>query len=155
MVDTTSPFLLYENGSMWLPAGCGLSLVTLEGFAPWDDYSSKYMAQAFLVELPRGALIIGRVRATDRPTLSIPCDSVAKRHATIYWRDDRFWLHDLSSPCGTPVNGVKSLTPRALAAGDQISVGAYVRRRLIFIDPAHPGQGPPYLDAALDRLARG
>lgn len=67
------------------------------------------------------------------PDITLPDDSVSRRHARIYRRGGRFWLQDLDSKNGTRHNG-EWLAPGGevmLLEGDLIALGETCRVRLL------------------------
>ena len=71
-------------------------------------------------------LVIGR---DERADLVIPSQSVSRRHARIFWRNDQYYVEDLGSSNGTFVNGQPAHQPIALNDGDEIGLGKTVRLR--------------------------
>ncbi len=76
---------------------------------------------------------VGLGRA-GRMSVRLPSGSIARRHARIYERDGRFFVHDERSTNGTILNGSRIDGDQPLAAGDQLDMGA---AHLVFDD------GPP------------
>jgi pSer/pThr/pTyr-binding forkhead associated (FHA) protein len=49
-------------------------------------------------------------------------------HAMVVWRENSWWIEDLSSHNGTYLNDERVSEPKALASGDRIRVGGTVLR---------------------------
>jgi hypothetical protein len=75
------------------------------------------LGSSFLLE---GVNTIGRGIEND---ISLVDDTVSTRHASISFRNQKWWLEDLGSKNGSTVNQVPAEQPLALATGDEISMG--------------------------------
>lgn len=71
---------------------------------------------------PDTTIVIGRAQEAD---LSVPSNRVSRRHAELYWKDDRVWIKDLGSQNGTQVNG-KRIQDHPLEDSDEIAVGPFL-----------------------------
>jgi hypothetical protein len=71
------------------------------------------------------------VRLGRRPEcdLTIPEPEVSRRHASLHWRADGWYLLDHGSTNGTFINGNRLDVPTRLANGDEIHLGRRVRLR--------------------------
>lgn len=83
---------------------------------------------------PRGRPMFLRsrhVRVGRRPEcdLAIPEPGVSRRHASLHWRVNGWYLLDHGSTNGTFLNGSRLDTPTRLADGDEIRLGERVRLR--------------------------
>ena len=65
--------------------------------------------------------LIGRSAAAD---LSLPADTVSRRHALLWQEDGATWIYDLGSANGTYVNGMAAAEPLAIEPGQRITLGA-------------------------------
>jgi pSer/pThr/pTyr-binding forkhead associated (FHA) protein len=71
------------------------------------------------------------VRLGRRPEcdLAIPEPGVSRRHASLHWRVNGWYLLDHRSTNGTFLNGSRLDAPTRLADGDEIRLGRRVRLR--------------------------
>jgi hypothetical protein len=85
------------------------------------------------LEPPGRTLFLGsrHVRLGRRPEcdLTIPEPAVSRRHASLHWRADGWYLLDHGSTNGTFVNGNRLDAPTRLANGDEIHLGRRIRLR--------------------------
>ncbi len=65
--------------------------------------------------------LIGRSAAAD---VSLPADTVSRRHALLWQEDGETWIYDLGSANGTYVNGLAADEPLAIEPGQRITLGA-------------------------------
>jgi type VI secretion system protein ImpI len=74
----------------------------------------------------KGRLDIGRGTGADW-RLPDTTRFISGRHCEIRWRDETFWLYDVSTN-GTFVNGSRRplAAPHPLRSGDRVAVGIYV-----------------------------
>ena len=70
-------------------------------------------------EFQQGRVVLGRSREADFP---VEDGNVSRRHALLYWEDDRVFVKDLGSTNGTFVNG-RPVTAGPVVDGDVISLG--------------------------------
>jgi type VI secretion system protein ImpI len=78
------------------------------------------------VQVEGRGLDIGRDQHLDW-TLPDPSRHVSSKHCEIRFRDDNYWLHDVSTN-GTFVNGAQFRldAPHLLRSGDRLSIGQYI-----------------------------
>lgn len=84
-------------------------------------------------------ILIGRGRNAD---ISLPHDSVSRRHARITKSGNSYLIEDLGSQNWTFVNDQRVLAPTALVSGDRVAVGE-VELRVDLVPIAEPGPGTP------------
>ena len=65
--------------------------------------------------------VIGRSAGVD---LSLPADTVSRRHAMLWQEDGSTWIYDLGSSNGTFVEGVAAVEPLIVESGQRITFGA-------------------------------
>ena len=75
------------------------------------------------IELTGGEITIGR---DDDNTISVPLQSVSRRHSRVFSDGAGHWVQDLESTNGTFVNDVETNGPTALRNGDLIKCGGAV-----------------------------
>src|SRR5580698_6748882 len=78
------------------------------------------------VQVEGRGLDIGRDQHLDW-TLPDPTRLVSSKHCEIRFRDDNYWLHDVSTN-GTFVNGAQFRleAPHLLRSGDRLTIGQYI-----------------------------
>ena len=70
-------------------------------------------------EFTQSRVVLGRSKEAD---LRIDDPNVSRKHAAIYWNDDRLVLEDLGSTNGTMVNGYP-VTTTVLRPQDVVAIG--------------------------------
>lgn len=86
----------------------------------------EYRGQRTVFEFAEQEIVIGRSGAGGA-ALKLDFDArVSRRHARIWWSQDRFWICDLESASGTQVNGAVISGDRALNDVDRVQVGETV-----------------------------
>lgn len=75
------------------------------------------------MELTRGEIFIGR---DDDNAISVPLDTISRRHARIFIHERVYMVEDLSSTNGTFVNENEVTTPTPLRNGDLLRCGGAV-----------------------------
>lgn len=86
----------------------------------------EYRGQKTVFEFAETEIIVGR-SGTGGASLKLDFDArVSRRHARIWWDEDRFWICDLKSAAGTQVNGAAISGDRALNDVDRVQVGETV-----------------------------
>lgn len=74
--------------------------------------------------MPDGSLIAGRSTEAD---ISLPDDTVSRKHARFHHERGKLWVRDLGSRNGTVVNGER-VPYYVLDRGDRLSIGAFLMR---------------------------
>lgn len=108
------------------------SLTDAEAGTPGEGY---LILRDLIIPLSRSRqILLGRDSSTCNVVLADP--RISKRHATIYFSIDRFFVRDLESVNGTFVNQLRlATTPEALVVGDHLLLRPY---RMLFVGPEHP-----------------
>ena len=75
--------------------------------------------------LPLAAFYIGRSTTND---LVVDDEQVSGQHASLFYREDTFWVEDLKSTNGTYVNGKRIDQSVPLKDEDLIKIGAMILR---------------------------
>jgi len=88
---------------------------------PSEPRSLRLRTGNQIFALDAGRLTVGRSRSCD---LRLRDDSVSRLHAVLYWRADTLVVEDTGSSNGTFVNRERVSSPRPLAAGDILILGA-------------------------------
>lgn len=74
--------------------------------------------------MPNASFIAGRSTEAD---ISLPDDTVSRKHARFHHERGKLWVRDLGSRNGTVVNGT-AVPYYALAQGDRLAIGAFLMR---------------------------
>lgn len=83
-----------------------------------------FKGQTAVTDFSTGEIVIGRANPQSPPDLDLSVDeSVSRRHARIWWRDDSYWIEDLGSSYGTFVNDVRLEYRRQLRPEDIVRIG--------------------------------
>jgi len=94
----------------------------------------------------RDQLVVGRLAGSDLRLLD---DSLSRRHARIFRRDEQFYVEDLGSSGGTFLNGVEVSRATVLRRGDRIHVG---ESNVFKLDWLTPEEIARWQSASLDPL---
>lgn len=92
-------------------------------------------------ELGRRPIMLGRVSGNERDQLqfiTIPGDTIGRRHALIEYKDHAFWIADQDSVNGTFINGQPITSEMRLKHGDHIHLHQY---ELVFSEEERAGSG--------------
>ena len=74
------------------------------------------------IELIEEKIIIGRSPDCD---IQFPVDNISRKHASIYFHNEEYFIEDLNSTNGIYINGVKSVKA-ALRNQDRIEMGEII-----------------------------
>ena len=98
---------------------------------------SDKSGQQSKLDFRKPEISIGRMKGND---IVLPKGNVSKRHATIYLRDNSFYVNDHGSTNGTYINGRKVLSEQLVAEGEKIYIGDFI---LQLDASANDLSGPP------------
>lgn len=88
----------------------------------------EYRGQKTVFEFSGEEVLVGR-SGPGGALLKLDFDTrVSRRHAMIWWSENRFWVRDLESSSGTLINGSPVNGERALNHVDRVQVGETVLR---------------------------
>ena len=109
---------------VWLEADERVSygMVRLESSEAPSQRPSWAILLGHDVELPItfNRCLIGRSAEAD---VSIPIDSVSRRHAMLWQEDATIWIYDLGSANGTFIEGTPASDPLPIGFGQRVALG--------------------------------